>query len=188
MLWDCLSLLDDETIEAVADLGGLAAVAISHPHYYTSNVAWSRTFGNAPVYLHEGDARWVTRADGCQHFWNGDRLSLPGGLTLIRCGGHFDGGTVLHWPSGADGRGALLSGDIIQVVADRRWVSFMYSYPNLIPLPASAVRGVWEAVKPFRFDRVYGAFERMTVDRDGHAAVERSVERYLRAIAEPEGH
>ena len=46
---------------------------------------------------------------------------------------------MLHWAGGADGRGALLSGDIVQVVPDRRYVSFMYSYPNLIPLPAAAV-------------------------------------------------
>ena len=44
---------------------------------------------------------------------------------------HFDGGQVLHWAGGEDGRGALFSGDIFTVVPDRRWVSFMYSYPNL---------------------------------------------------------
>src|SRR2546430_12685032 len=51
--------------------------------------------------------------------------------TLFRS--HFAGGTVLHWAGGEEGRGALLSGDIFQVVMDRRWVGFMYSYPNLIP-------------------------------------------------------
>ena len=43
---------------------------------------------------------------------------------------------MLHWPAGANGKGALLTGDIIQVVQDRRYVSFMRSYPNLIPLGA----------------------------------------------------
>jgi glyoxylase-like metal-dependent hydrolase (beta-lactamase superfamily II) len=60
-------------------------------------------------------------------FWRGETNVLGEGLTLIRCGGHSDGGTVLHWATGAGGRGALLSGDIIQVVAARKHVSFMYS-------------------------------------------------------------
>ena len=46
---------------------------------------------------------------------------------------------MLHWQDGAGGKGALLTGDIIQVVADRKHVSFMYSYPNYVPLSASAV-------------------------------------------------
>ena len=72
-------------------------------------------------------------------FWEGTTLSLWDGLTLINCGGHFEGGAVLHWPAGANGKGALLTGDIIQVVQDRRYVSFMRSYANLIPLGPAAI-------------------------------------------------
>jgi glyoxylase-like metal-dependent hydrolase (beta-lactamase superfamily II) len=182
VLWDCLTLLDDETKRAVEARGGLRAIAISHPHYYTAMVEWSRAFGNVPVYLHAADRKWVMRPDDCVEFWEGDTLDLAEGLTLIRCGGHFAGGTVLHWPDGAEGRGALLSGDILQVVPDRRWVSFMYSYPNLIPLPIAAVRRIVEAVRPFPFDRIYGAFAPLTVAKDGHWAVIRSAERYCRAL------
>jgi hypothetical protein len=107
---------------------------------------------------------------------------LFGGITLIRGGGHFEGGAMLHYAEGADGKGALLSGDIIQVVPDRRWVSFMYSYPNNIPLSATAVEGVVSAVQPFRFDRIYGAFPGMTVQTDGKAAVRRSADRYIRFL------
>jgi hypothetical protein len=57
----------------------------------------------------------------------------------IRQTRHFAGGTVPHWAGGAEGRGALLAGDTIQVVPDRKHVSFMDSYPNYVPLPASAV-------------------------------------------------
>jgi hypothetical protein len=103
---------------------------------------------------------------------------------LIRCGGHFPGGTVLHWAAGAEGRGALLSGDILQVVSDRRYVSFMYSYPDLIPLPASAVRRIVAAVEPFQFDRIYGGWWGRAVATDAKAAVARSAERYIAAIEE----
>ena len=100
----------------------------------------------------------------------------------IRQARHFVGGAVLHCAGGAEGRGALLTGDIIQVVADRKHVSFMWSYPNYIPLPASAIERVVKAVEPFEYDRVYGAFWDMVIERDGKAAVQRSAERYLRAI------
>jgi hypothetical protein len=115
-------------------------------------------------------------------FWEGDTRALGDGISLIRCGGHFEGGTVLYWMGGASGKGALLTGDIIQVVPDRKHVSFMYSYPNYIPLPASAVKQIVRAVEPFSFDRVYGAFWDMVIEGDGKEIVRRSAERYLRAI------
>jgi hypothetical protein len=181
VLWDCVSLLDDATVEQVRALGGISAIAISHPHYYTTMVEWSRAF-DVPVYLHSADREWVMRPDPCLRFWDGETEPLPGGITLIRCGGHFEGGTVLHWPGGADGRGALLTGDIIQVVPDRRWVSFMRSYPNYVPLPAAAVEQIAAAVAPFDYEQVYGAFRDLVVRQDGKAAVARSAHRYLRAI------
>lgn len=115
VLWDGISLIDDATIEAVRSRGGLAAIAVSHPHYYASMVEWSRAWGGVPIYLHAADRRWVMRPDPAIAFWDGEALDLHDGLTLVRCGGHFEGGTVLHWPAGAEGRGALLTGDILQV-------------------------------------------------------------------------
>ena len=182
VLWDCLPLLDEAVVLAIKALGGLSAIAISHPHYYSSMVEWSRAFGGIPIYLNAADRQWVMRPDQDIAFWKGETHTLGNGLTLIRCGGHFEGGTVLHWAGGAGGKGALLSGDIIQVVPDRKHVSFMYSYPNYMPLPASAVERIMRAVEPFEFNRVYGAFWDMVIERDGKAAVRRSAERYLMAI------
>ena len=65
---------------------------------------------------------------------------------------------------------------------DRRHVSFMYSYPNYVPLPAGAVRRAVAAVEPFAFDRIYGFMFDLAIERDAKAAVARSAERYLRAI------
>ncbi|MBA2276488.1 MAG: MBL fold metallo-hydrolase [Chloroflexia bacterium] len=181
ILWDCITLIDDETVAAVRALGGIAAIAISHPHYYSTMVEWSQAF-DAPVFLHADDREWVMRPDPAVTFWDGETKRLGDDLTLIRCGGHFAGGSVLHWAGGAEGRGALLTGDIIQVVPDRRWVSFMYSYPNLIPLPTASVRRIVAAVEPFAFDRVHGAFFDWAVWNDGKAAVGRSASRYIAAI------
>jgi hypothetical protein len=135
-----------------------------------------------PIYLHAADRQWVMRPDKALVFWEEETRELAEGLTLVRCGGHFEGGTVLHWAGGADGKGALLTGDILQVAADRQHVSFMYSYPNYLPLAAPAVERIVRAVEPFAYDRVYGAFWDLVIERDGKAAVRRSAQRYLRAI------
>ena len=182
VLWDCISLIDDATVEAVNAKGGIKAIAISHPHYYAAMKEWSHAFGDVPIYLHEKDQNWVMRPDPAIVFWEGDTYKLWDGITLIRCGGHFAGGTVLHWANGAEGQGTLFSGDIIQVVADRRYVSFMYSYPNLIPMSAAKVDKIIEAVEPFPFERIYGAWWERNVIEDAKAAVIRSAERYKGAI------
>ena len=183
VLWDCITLIDDETIAAVQALGGIQAIAISHPHYYSSMIEWSRAF-DAPVYIHADERQWVVRPDPMVKFWDGETLPLHDDLTLIRCGGHFSGAQVLHWPAGAAGKGVLLTGDIINVVSDRRYVSFMYSFPNLIPLSAAAVRGVVSAVEPFAYDRIYSAWFGTTLRENAKAGVHFSAERYIKAIAD----
>ncbi|CAG0971444.1 hypothetical protein ANRL3_01523 [Anaerolineae bacterium] len=181
VLWDCISFIDDATIQAVRALGGIAAIGISHPHFYSAMIEWAHAL-NAPIYLHASNRDWVMRPDPSIVYWDGDAQRVGDGLTLIRCGGHFPGSTVLHWADGADGRGALFTGDTINVVADRRYVSFLYSYPNQIPLPASAIQGIVNAVEPFQYDRIYGGWLDSVVPRDAQAGVNFSAERYIRAI------
>jgi len=72
VLWDCIALLNEETRKRVQALGGVRAIAISHPHYYTTMVEWSRAFGDAPIFLHELDREWVMRSDGNICFWKGE--------------------------------------------------------------------------------------------------------------------
>ena len=178
LLWDCVGYLDEETVARVGDLGGIAAIACSHPHFYGAMVEWSRAFGGAPVYVPRADQAWLLRPDAVVRLWEG-RAEPLGGVTLVQCGGHFEGSAVLHWPAGAGGRVVLLVGDTITVVADRRYVSFMRSYPNLIPLPAGAVRRVVAAVEGLAFDRIYGGWWDRDVPDGAHRAVRRSADRYL---------
>ena len=182
VLWDCLALLDDATVTLVKTLGGIAAIAISHPHYYTTMCRWSEAFG-APIYLHEDDRHWVMREGGDLRFWKGVTREILPGLTLICCGGHFAGATVLHWTGGEAPRGTLFSGDTLQVAPDRRHVSFMRSYPNDLPLSAPAVQRIADRLRPCRYERIYGAFADRAVWQEGEAAVARSVERYIAAIS-----
>ncbi|MBV9782208.1 MAG: MBL fold metallo-hydrolase [Acidisphaera sp.] len=185
VLWDCISLIDDATVELIGGLGGIADIAISHPHYYTTMVEWAHAFG-ATVHVHAADRAWIMRPDPAVQPWEGETRRLGAGLTLIRAGGHFPGGAVLHWEAAAEGRGALLSGDIAQVTPDRAHVSFMRSYPNLLPLGEAAVRGIAARLAPWRYDRIYGAFWDRVIARDAEAALAASVARYLAWIGSPD--
>lgn len=184
ILWDCVSLIDDSTIGLVKALGGISAIAISHPHYYSSMVEWSHAFGGIPIYLHEADREWVQRPDPAIVFWKGETHQLSDDLTLIHVGAHFRGFQALHWAAGEHGNGALLSGDMPQVCSDRRHVSFMYSYPNYIPVDGNTVRGIVRKLGPYKFAKLYGAWPGFVVSGDPKLALRRSAERYLRAIGD----
>jgi glyoxylase-like metal-dependent hydrolase (beta-lactamase superfamily II) len=176
-----VTYLDEDSIAAVEELGGISAIAISHPHYYSAMIEWSEAFGGAPVYIHSQDAQWVQR-HGNVRLWDGDRIEVLPGRTLLKAGIHFSGGTILHWPAGADGAGALCTGDIFQVVEDTRWISFMYSYPNFIPEHPDTIRRAVELVQPLDFEVIYGAWWGKNVTYDAKAAVLRSADRYFRHI------
>jgi hypothetical protein len=184
VLWDCIALIDDATIDFINGAGGVAAIAISHPHYYTTMVEWSRALGDVPIHLHAADRQWVMRADPAVQFWDGDSKTVAPGITLVRLGGHFAGGTVLHWADWDEGRGVVLSGDILQVVPSGH-VSFMWSFPNLIPLSAAKVHRIADILEPYAFDAVYGAFSgRGQIDANGKQRVAASVARYIKRISE----
>ena len=182
VLWDCIAMLDGATIALIAGLGGVTAIGISHPHFYTTMVEWSHAFGKAPIYLHSDDSRWIQRPDASIRDWTGESLKLLPGVTLVRCGGHFAGGTVLHWSDGADGRGVLCSSDIATVTTDRKFLSFMRSYPNLIPLSAKKVSEIGAVLEPYQFDRIYGHYFDRVIPADGKRILRDSVRRYVEAI------
>lgn len=181
VLWDCAALLDDDTVARVHELGGIAAIAISHPHYHSTMSAWSREFGDVPIRVHAADLDWVPRGAEVDP-WSGAELEILPGRTLVHLGVHFAGGSVLHWADGSDGHGAVCAGDIVTVVPDRRWVGFMYSYPNLIPAHPEVVRHTVRTLSGYRYRSLYGAWWGHVVRGDAHAAVVRSAARYLRHL------
>jgi glyoxylase-like metal-dependent hydrolase (beta-lactamase superfamily II) len=184
VLWDCVPLLTNEAVEHVRSLGGLKAIAVSHPHFYGAVSDWSEAFGGVPIYLHGDDRAWITRPHPAIVLWSGESRLLFDDILLVRAGGHFAGGTVMHWRAGAEGRGALLTGDVAMVAMDRRSLSFMYSYPNYIPLGAESVRKIARAIEPLAFDRIYGAWWDRNIAADAKAAFDASVRRYLAAISD----
>lgn len=118
------------------------------------------------------DSPWIT-------FWEGDSLQLTADASLIRLGGHFAGGCVLH---GAQGDGLLLSGDIVQVAPGANAVSFMWSYPNMLPLPSSTVTDIIHRLAGVKFSQIYGAFEGREILNNAGEIVRRSGEKYVACL------
>jgi glyoxylase-like metal-dependent hydrolase (beta-lactamase superfamily II) len=177
LLWDPPGFIDEQAIARVRDIGGLSAVTASHPHFYGSIVDWSRAFG-ARILLPEADAHWLTRPDPALRTWSGSLAVLPG-VTLIQCGGHFPGSAVVHWADGAGGAGVLLTGDTIFVTPGEDRITFVWSAPNRLPLPERAVRRVVEAVRPYRFDRIYGGWWQPVLPAGAQDILESSASRYI---------
>lgn len=176
LLWEPPGYIDDSAIEAIRELGGVAVISASHPHLTGASIKWSHAFGKAPVFVASADRAWIRRPDPVIELWSG-RLEVLPGLTFIQCGGHFAGSSVAHWAAGAHGRGALLTGDTIQIGADRTSVNAMRSYVNNIPLPERAIRRILEETAPWEYDRLYNAFA--LIAAGAKPIVESSLARYI---------
>ena len=182
LLWDCVPLLDGKFAQYLEARGGIETIAISHPHFHAAMIDWAERF-DARVLLHASDREWIMRPDPRIELWSGEELTLSDSLTLVRLGGHFPGATVCLWRDGAEGRGALLSSDIVAVVQDRDWASFMWSFPNLIPLAREEVERIGGVLARLDFDRVYGGWWDSVMREGAGEKVRRSAERYVRALA-----
>jgi glyoxylase-like metal-dependent hydrolase (beta-lactamase superfamily II) len=186
VLWDCIAYIDDATVREMQTRGGISAIAISHPHFHTTMVEWSRALGSVPIYLHAENRPWVMRPDAAIRYWEGQLLDLLPGMMLVRCGGHFPGSTVLHWREAESGSGALFTGDTIKVAADARRVTFMFSYPNAIPLGERTIRRIVSAVEPLPFAHLFDGWT--SVVGDAKEAVLQSARRYIAHLHDEEEH
>jgi len=98
VLWDCITYLDQDTVDFIMRMGGLKAIVISHPHYYSTHLDWAKTF-ECPVYMAKDDEEWLNRVDrdGCRKFLTSTSEQMLNGVTAIKTGGHFPGSLVLLW-------------------------------------------------------------------------------------------
>lgn len=180
LLFDVPSYIDDDIAAAVERLGGVAAIAPSHPHMFGLQLEWSAAFDDAPIFVCHADADWVQRQGRTILTYFHEAQPLPG-ITLRRTGGHFPGSAVAVW-TGADGVGVMLSGDSIAPVARSGWVTLMRSFPNYLPLSAAVVRRIAASVADLDFDRMYGNFGQ-TIPQGAYAAVQSSAERYAEWVS-----
>lgn len=173
VLCDCLPLIDSAALAFVKSRGGLAAIAISHPHYYGLMVEWARLF-DCPVYLHDKDRQWVMDDDRRVEYWEGDCLPLTGSMSIVHTGGHFPGSTILHHAVSE----TVFVGDTLQLSRDKKHLSVMHSYPNFIPLSDDETLRVLERVSPLQFDALFGAFSHQNLPQGARAVFDQSLERY----------
>ncbi|KAM0712150.1 hypothetical protein Q7P37_011244 [Cladosporium fusiforme] len=197
ILWDCLTLLDAGTEAFIKSHGGLRAIVISHPHYYTTHLRWGAAF-DCPVYVSREDEVWTQRVDhgGVRRYievGEATREIVPG-VTAIKTGGHFPGSLVLHWDS------HLFIADSLVTVPSALYhrkrpkgtssYAFMWSIPNMIPLPPAEMRRMWRALEPWEFSWTHGAFVGLEVrdaDEEGGGRVKERVRESMRIQAGGEG-
>jgi hypothetical protein len=184
LMWECVGLVTNEAVSHIKRCGGVACMAISHPHFYASMHEWSEALGGVPIYLHEADRNWLPRLSPHVRYWSGERLELSDDLVLIHLQGHFPGSAGLWWKTGPRPGGSFFPGDAIQVTMDRRHATFMYSYPNAIPLKPSVVRSLRNAVATLSFTDVFGFTWGRNIIGDAQQAIDRSFERYLAAVSD----
>jgi hypothetical protein len=177
VMWDPPGFIDEDGIRAVRNIGGLAAISASHPHFYGTIVEWAQVFG-AEIVVPEADQQWLMRPASAVRLWN-ERLELAPGVTLVQCGGHFEGSAVLHWAGGASGRGALLAGDTVMVTPGEDRVTFIRSAPNRLPLPRASVERITDALSDLEYDRIYSGWWRPTIHQGARDVVHRGAARYI---------
>lgn len=153
---DVPAAITADAVAQVATLGPMRAIIPSHPHMFALQSAWSAALDGAEVWIARADAGWLGRAPEHLRLWDEEETVLPG-VVATQLGGHFPGSAVIHW-EGDDGRGVLLSGDTIAPNPDGRTTTFMYSYPNRIPLSGPVALRIADGAARFAFDRLYGNF------------------------------
>lgn len=176
ILWDCIALLDEATIAFIKSKGGLKAIALSHPHYYTTMNEWAEIF-NCDIYIHENDQEWIFNKGRHVMLWKGVEKELWQEIKLINVGGHFPGSAILQVPFLSE-KGAILCGDTFYVSPSKKHAAVMYSYPNRIPLPHSEVTRIRELLKLLNFDSLYGFYDYQNIYNNAKTLIDKSLERY----------
>ncbi|BDY27914.1 MULTISPECIES: hydrolase [Mycolicibacterium] len=176
LLWDAPAYLDDEIAGLVRGLGGVTAIASSHPHMFGAQLSWSREFGDVPVYVNALDREWLPRTDPVIELWKGEHEPVPG-VRLLHVGGHMRGSSVALTADGT-----LLVGDTISGGLARNWVSFQRNFPKHVPLSAAVVQRIVDRLDAYDYDRLYtlGGDE---IDQDAKGVVHRSAETHIRWVS-----
>lgn len=177
ILWDCVALLDAETVNFIKAKGGLEAIAFSHPHYYSNMNDWAKVF-NCPIYIHKKDEPYIVDKGKNVKLWAGEKVDLLDDISIHNIGGHFEGSSVLLIPSMSE-KGTMLTGDTMYLSPSMKHFAIMYSYPNRIPLPLSNIKRIEERLNALNFDGIYGFYSYQNVIGNAKTLLKSSFERYF---------
>jgi hypothetical protein len=177
VLWDCIPLLDANTINFINEKGGLKAIAFSHPHYYSNMNDWAEVF-NCPIYIHKKDQEYISFKGENITLWEGDEIDLIDKIKIHNIGGHFEGSSVLVI-STMSKLGTMLTGDTMYLSPTKKHFAIMYSYPNRIPLPISEIKRIKNRFENISFDSIYGFYSYQNLTENAKEILKKSLERYL---------
>lgn len=177
ILWDCIPLLDEPTIEFIKSKGGLKVIAFSHPHFYSTMNDWAKIF-DCPIFIHEKDGQWIADERSRVNLWSGQEEELWDGIKLINIGGHFPGSSILHVPF-LSPEGVILCGDTLVISPSKKHIAVMHSYPNKIPLPLAETRRIRELMHSLRFDAIHGWIDHQSILSHAKPILESSLARYI---------
>lgn len=176
ILWDCIALLNEPTIEFIKSKGGVRAIAFSHPHYFTTMNEWAAIF-DCPIYVHQNDERWIVNKGNHVSLWSGVEKELWDGIRLINIGGHFPGSSILHVPF-LSSQGTVLCGDTFYISPSKNHMAVMHSYPNRIPLPVHEVQRIKKQMLPLQFDAMHGFLDFQNIYSNAKEILVHSLEKY----------
>jgi len=177
ILWDCISLLNEPTIEFIKSKGGLKAIAFSHPHYYTTMNEWAEIF-DCPIYIHQKDEQWIFNKGNHISLWNGIEKELWDGMRIINVGGHFPGSSILLIPF-LSPAGVVLCGDTFYISPDKKHMAAMYSYPNRIPLTLHEIQRIKKQMLLLPFDSMHGFYDFQDIYLNAKEILENSLAKYV---------
>jgi glyoxylase-like metal-dependent hydrolase (beta-lactamase superfamily II) len=178
VLWDCIPLLDELTIEFIKSKGGLKAICFSHPHYYSNMNDWAETF-NCPIYIHQNDEQHIMVKGEHLRLWQGDAIELWDGIRIICIGGHFAGSSILHVPF-LSKEGTIICGDTLFLSPSKKHFSVVYSSPNRMPLPLHEMERVKKRLESISFDSFYGYQKIQNLEKDVKEIMKTSMDRYFK--------
>lgn len=176
ILWDCIALINEPTIEFIKSKGSLKAIAFSHPHYYTTMNEWAEIF-NSPIYIHQKDEQWIFNKGEHVSLWSEVKKELWDGIMIINIGGHFPGSSILHVPF-LSNEGTILCGDTFYISPSKKHAAVMYSYPNRIPLPLREVQRVKKQMLDIQFDTIHGFYDYQNIYFNAKQIIEQSLDKY----------
>jgi glyoxylase-like metal-dependent hydrolase (beta-lactamase superfamily II) len=179
ILWDCIPLLNDPTIDFIKAKGGLKAIAFSHPHYYSTMNKWAEVF-DCPVYIHKKDEPWIMYKGSRIALWEGAEKPLWNDIRMINVGGHFPGSSILRVPSLSD-KGTIFCGDTLYISRSKKHIAVMHSYPNQIPLSLAEMNRIKNQVESLKFDTMHGAFDFQNLSTGVKEIFANSMKRYSQA-------
>ena len=176
ILWDCIPLLDEMTIEFIKAKGGLRAIAFSHPHFYSNMNEWADVF-DCPILIHKNDAEHIMVKGNHITLWEGNELELWDKMKLFLIGGHFAGSSLLHVPH-LSKKGSIICGDTLYLSPNKQHFSVVWSSPNRMPLPLKEMRRIQARLEHITFDAFYGYISTQNLTHKVKEVLKKSFEKY----------